>query len=1600
MSKKIINVGIQSNDGTGDSIRGAFDKANQNFDELYSIAGAGTGLFFTKNLEDTPRTLIADTITNASSIIGVNNVGNSLTNKLLIASTGISIVSTGSNIFISNTNSSLRTDNDPTLGNNLDGNGFKGIGFADPEDLQDLATKNYVDNTSFASAVNLYVSTSGNDGRSGVTAGRALAYAYRTISKACQVAEQILADSPLELGPDQKYITYGLSSNNKSKIRIINTSTAIPGNIVLKVDYTGDGTDPWNNKDIRPGQYLKGVESGAIGFIDNLSNVGNTATNQYESYDVRVLSEQAFELEEQVLYGTPVPTTNITILVESGIYDEQLPIKVPNNCSIRGDEFRRVIIRPAAGASSSPWVRTFFCRDTTFDGLTRNGNNGLAPLGQRFGYHYLTDPSNPNSTPKQNNELDVFMMNDQTILRALSAQGHGGFMVVLDPEGQILTKSPYIQNCSSISRSINEQIFAGGMYIDGCSGNLQAMPANTSTYFTGTTTISVTGLTVRQPQTPCRYIVDGISYQIDYVQGWSGSGAADLYLNPLNPGGLAFPDGIIPVNSGTGYTTATSVIFSNPQDAGGVVARGTATIVGGVITQINLTSPGSGYISPPTVSFLGANSVPANVAITTASIKTGFIGKLPSSIEIGTAGYRSALAADFTQLNDLGYGIVVTNLAFSELVSVFAYFCHVAYYANNGAQIGSSNGAIKYGDYALVSEGSDQFEVPVPVRLVNNMITTATVNSNADFWGINTINTASGTVLYIENWDYIPTSKSLLEVDHGNAVDVTGKKIGIATYTVASANTVTNTATILEVNLLTSGGQGTLQASIPDSSSVNVRGYKSFEISGIDTTTISRPATALNFTESDSIAYRVLNYDNKGLGVAVSSFDEGFRYISMIPYAPTLPSVGATTIGINPLAGSAGEGAEISDSERLFNSVIAGVSNPSKQYIFAWNDRIHTITNYTATSISSATITISPALSSSITTSSITLHAGLQANQTAEISTRISILRATGQDFVDVGTGGRETSNIPNDIYGPPRIARSSAREVTQVGRGRVFVTATDQDGNFRVGNLFSINQGTGVATISAEISLNNVVSLRLGSGDLVTKFDAQDTAMNPPGVETVPTQTALVGYIDRRLGLNVNSESAATLGSGYLDLTGLQKMKGTFQTGGWSVDMGKDYPGASSIIYNLNTGTDAFHAANMGYVDGVVQPKVNRNGDTMTGNLILDADPTTSTSLLRASTRGYIDRVRQVSTLSDVTFTSPADADLLMFSGTTLAVNTTTNRPIWNATREIINVANSATSDISLTRVGNTVNLQYRAGSLVNADVSASAAIAQSKLTLNAAATRANASGITQAELGLASFDTRFFSSTNGWISMVSTGTAQVLISSTTSNLAVWAPISQVAPSDISGNAGTATKLQTARNINGTAFDGTTAINVNLVNALTAGTYLTSGGTFDGSTARTFAVDATTSTNLANKVAARDANGDVWARIFNGTATSAYYADLAEIYASDAEYAPGTVVIFGGEKEITIANEFMDRRIAGVISTNPAHLMNASAEGQPVALQGRVPCYVTGVVHKGDMLISSYIPGVAAASPTPLLGSVIGKALGTWNSTEVGTIEVVVGRI
>jgi len=128
--------------------------------------------------------------------------------------------------------------------------------------------------------------------------------------------------------------------------------------------------------------------------------------------------------------------------------------------------------------------------------------------------------------------------------------------------------------------------------------------------------------------------------------------------------------------------------------------------------------------------------------------------------------------------------------------------------------------------------------------------------------------------------------------------------------------------------------------------------------------------------------------------------------------------------------------------------------------------------------------------------------------------------------------------------------------------------------------------------------------------------------------------------------------------------------------------------------------------------------------------------------------------------------------------------------------------------------------------------------------------------------------------------------------------------------------------------------------------------------------------------------------------------ATSAQYADLAEVYSADADYPPGTVVVFGGEKEITISTFEADSRVAGVISTDPAFIMNSGTEGLQVALTGRVPCMVKGPVTKGDVLVSSDIPGAAqcvGSSWKP--GCVIGKSLDNVPAGLVKIIEVVVGR-
>ena len=121
----------------------------------------------------------------------------------------------------------------------------------------------------------------------------------------------------------------------------------------------------------------------------------------------------------------------------------------------------------------------------------------------------------------------------------------------------------------------------------------------------------------------------------------------------------------------------------------------------------------------------------------------------------------------------------------------------------------------------------------------------------------------------------------------------------------------------------------------------------------------------------------------------------------------------------------------------------------------------------------------------------------------------------------------------------------------------------------------------------------------------------------------------------------------------------------------------------------------------------------------------------------------------------------------------------------------------------------------------------------------------------------------------------------------------------------------------------------------------------------------------------------------------------------MAEKYTADKPYAPGTILVFGGTAEVTADAQDMDRRVAGVVSTNPSYTMNSGLDGANVvviALEGRVPASVVGTVRKGDMLVAAG-NGFARAENNPSVGSVIGKSLENFDGPQ-GVIEIAAGRV
>jgi hypothetical protein len=235
--------------------------------------------------------------------------------------------------------------------------------------------------------------------------------------------------------------------------------------------------------------------------------------------------------------------------------------------------------------------------------------------------------------------------------------------------------------------------------------------------------------------------------------------------------------------------------------------------------------------------------------------------------------------------------------------------------------------------------------------------------------------------------------------------------------------------------------------------------------------------------------------------------------------------------------------------------------------------------------------------------------------------------------------------------------------------------------------------------------------------------------------------------------------------------------------------------------------------------------------------------------------------------------------------------------------------------------------------------------------------------------------------------------GTANVVVVTTT-GANITGTLNATGNANV-GNLGAATVVATT--LTGTL---STAAQTNITSVGTLGALTVTGNVSGGNLITAGLVSTSSIVKTGSNAVGNIGSSSSYFNTVFAQATSALYADLAEKYVADAEYAPGTVVVFGGDKEVTVTSTDADRAVAGVVSTNPSYIMNGGLEAEyvaTVALTGRVPCRVTGTVRKGDLMVSAGY-GLARAEQDPRVGTVIGKALENHEGAD-GVIEVVVGR-
>ena len=632
-----------------------------------------------------------------------------------------------------------------------------------------------------------------------------------------------------------------------------------------------------------------------------------------------------------------------------------------------------------------------------------------------------------------------------------------------------------------------------------------------------------------------------------------------------------------------------------------------------------------------------------------------------------------------------------------------------------------------------------------------------------------------------------------------------------------------------------------------------------------------------------------------------------------------------------------------------------------------------------ATNAGSATTATSATTAATVTTNAQPNITSVGTLTTLDVNGTVTAVAFTANTGVFTGNGNgltnlvgaNVTGTVANATYAVSAGSATTAGTVTTNAQPNITSTGTltslTVSGNVTSGNVYA-NTGTiGAQYLSGDGS--NITNITVGAGSSLVNGTSNVIVYNNGNVTTSVAGNANIVTVT---GTGVNI-------AGTLNATGTisSNLSGNFS--------GNVTTAAQGNITSLGTltGLTVNGTSNLGPVGNVTITGGSANYFLMTnGSGILTWTSAALAPVPGSNTQVVFNDGGAYSANSNLTFNKTNGLLTATLLGGTLTTNAQPNITSVGSLTSLIVNGNINTANASVTGV------LIVTANITTPQFISNVATGTSPLIVTSTTQVAN---LNVATAGLATFATTANSvagaNVSGAVSFATTANA-VAGANVSGAVSFATTANSVAGANVSGAVSFATAANSVAgaNVSGTVSSATTAGTVTTA----AQPNITSVGTL---TSLTTTIISTGANSTAGTITGN------WS-LSAGSQLRATYADLAEYYAGDANIEPGTVVEFGGDQEVHLCNSYMSKLVAGIVTTNPAYIMNTDINCEypiAIALQGRIPAKVIGPVHRGDMMVSAN-NGYAISCNSPLMGTVLGKALTDFNG-ETGVIEIMVGR-